>query len=267
MLPLPVHPLRYHRHLLDRDWDTSNQESAVSINAPPSPTQTLRRRRHKRNRPTVPTTPHPASQGPNQYPTTNRTPVNQWYHFIEQEKPVEPLYQRPSRERLARLTPEQIHQAVVEQNVDLLNEVATQRKLPGYQFTHIAADVDGKGLCLKASQLIPASPWTNKTGLCEYSGTERSVDPQEHVNSIPLRQLTDVWYECEYYSDGKLYRKSPDQDMDSLLRFMQAPNPGEESTCRLVIVRDKPKSTMVSLFINRPIQPQEDLTIAYGGPY
>jgi hypothetical protein len=29
------------------------------------------------------------------------------------------------------LTPEQIHQAVVELNVDLLNEVATQRKLPG----------------------------------------------------------------------------------------------------------------------------------------
>jgi hypothetical protein len=78
---------------------------------------------------------------------------------------------------------------VVEQNVDLLNEVATQRKLPGYEFTHIAVDVNGKGLCLKASQPIPATPWMNKTGLCEYSGTERPVDPQEHVNSIPLRQL------------------------------------------------------------------------------
>jgi hypothetical protein len=40
MLPLPV-------HLIDRDWDTSSQESAESINAPPTPTQTLRRRRHK----------------------------------------------------------------------------------------------------------------------------------------------------------------------------------------------------------------------------
>jgi hypothetical protein len=104
----------------------------------------------------------------------------------------------------------------------------------------------------------------NKTGLCEYSGTERPVDPQEHVNSIPRRQLM---YGCEYYRDGKLYRKSPDQDMDSLLRYMQAPNPGEEPTCRLMIVKDKAKSTMVSLFINRPIQQQEYLTIEYGGPY
>jgi hypothetical protein len=67
VLPLPVHPLRCHRNLIDRDWDTSSQESAESINAPPSPTQTLRRRRHKRNRPIVPTTPHPAPLGPNQY--------------------------------------------------------------------------------------------------------------------------------------------------------------------------------------------------------
>jgi hypothetical protein len=74
-------------------------------------------------------------------------------------------------------------------------------------------------------------------------------------------------YGCEYYRDGKLYRKSPDQDMDSLLRYMQAPNPGEEPTCRLMIVKDKAKSTMVSLFINRPIQQQEYLTIEYGGPY
>jgi hypothetical protein len=131
MLPLPAHPIRCHRNLIDRDWDTSSQESAESINAPPSPTQTLRRRRHKRNRPIVHTTLHSSPLGPNQYPTTNRTPVNQRYHFIEQEKPAEPIYQRPSRKRLARLTPEQIHQAVVEQNVDLLNEVATQRKLPG----------------------------------------------------------------------------------------------------------------------------------------
>jgi hypothetical protein len=58
-------------------------------------------------------------------------------------------------------------------------------------------------------------------------------------------------YGCEYYRDGKLYRKSPDQDLDSLLKYMQAPNPGEEPTCRLIIVRDKAKSTMVSLFINR----------------
>jgi hypothetical protein len=34
MLPLPVHPLRCHRNLIDRDWDTSSQESAESINAP-----------------------------------------------------------------------------------------------------------------------------------------------------------------------------------------------------------------------------------------
>jgi hypothetical protein len=72
-----------------------------------------------------------------------------------------------------------------------------------------------------------------------------------------------------HYRDGKLYRKSPDQDMDSLLRYMQAPNPGEVPTCRLMIVRDKAKSTiMVSLFINRLrlIQTQEDLTMNMEDP-
>jgi hypothetical protein len=73
-----------------------------------------------------------------------------------------------------------------------------------------------------------ATPLTNKSRLCEYSGTERPVDPREHVNSIPLRQLM---YGCEYYREGKLYRKSPDQHLNSLLRYMQAPNPGEEPTC------------------------------------
>jgi hypothetical protein len=83
---------------------------------------------------------------------------------------VQSHYQRPSRKRLARLTPEQIHQAVADQNVDLLlNEVAAQRKLPGYQFTHIAVDGNGKGLCLKAYKFIPVTPPTNKSGLCEYS--------------------------------------------------------------------------------------------------
>jgi hypothetical protein len=86
------------------------------------------------------------------------------------------------------------------------------------------------------------------------------MDPQEHVNSIPLRQLM---YGCEYCRDGELYRKSPDQDLDSL----------HLDTCKLPTqeksqhVRDKPKSTMVSLFINRPIQPQRDLTIENGGHY
>jgi hypothetical protein len=41
MLPLPVHLLRCHHNLIDRDWNTSSQESAESINAPPSPTHTL----------------------------------------------------------------------------------------------------------------------------------------------------------------------------------------------------------------------------------
>jgi hypothetical protein len=75
-------------------------------------------------------------------------------------------------------------------------------------------------------------------------------------------------YGCEYYRDGKLYRKSPDQDMESLLRYMQAPNPpGEEPTCRLVTVQDKANYTKVSLFINKPLQPHDELTIEYGGQY
>jgi hypothetical protein len=47
----------------------------------------------------------------------------------------------------------------------------------------------------KKTTLRYLTPWMNKTGLCEYSGTESHVDPQEHVNSIPLRQLM---YGCEY---------------------------------------------------------------------
>ena len=202
--------------------------------------------------------------GPHQYPTTNRTPVTQRYHFIDIEPPAELQYQRPSRQRLARITKEQIRQAAAEQNVDLLNEVATQRKLPGYQSTRIAIDNNGKGLCLKATQFIAATSPTSKSGLCEYSGTERLVDPNEHVNSVPMRQLM---YGCEYYRDDKHYRKSPDQDLDSLLRYMQAPSPGEEPTCRLLITVDKANFTYVSLSILRPLQPEEELTIEYGGPY
>jgi hypothetical protein len=56
--------------------------------------------------------------------------------------------------------------------------------------------------------------------------------------------------------------------MESLLRYIQAPpNPGEEPSCRLLIVRDKANSTTVSLFINKLLQPQDELNIEYGGPY
>jgi hypothetical protein len=91
------------------------------------------------------------------YSTTSphRTPVN---NTVSLHGTGEPLYKRPSRKRLARLTSEQIRQAVADQNVDLLNE---QRKLSRYQFTHITVDVNG--LCLNA----PATLQTNKSGLCE----------------------------------------------------------------------------------------------------
>ena len=79
-----------------------------------------------------------------------------------------------------------------------------------------------------------------------------------------MRQLM---YGCEYYRDDKHYRKSPDQDLDSLLRYMQAPSPGEEPTCRLLITEDKANFTNVYLSILRPLQPEEELTIEYGGPY
>jgi hypothetical protein len=96
-------------------------------------------------------------------------------------------------------------------------------------------DSEGKGLCLRASTYIPTSHPQSTRGLCEYTGTERVVPQDEHVNSVPLRQLM---YGCEYQRDGKTYRKSPDQDLDSLLRYMQSPNPGEEPTCcRLLILR------------------------------
>jgi hypothetical protein len=74
-------------------------------------------------------------------------------------------------------------------------------------------------------------------------------------------------YGREYQRDGKIYRKSPDQDLDSLFKYMQSPNPGVEPTCRLLIVRDKTNYTTVSLVINIPLQPQDELTIEYRGLY
>jgi hypothetical protein len=87
-----------------------------------------------------------------------------------------------------------IRQAVDDQNMDLLNDVAAQIKLPGYLHTHIAVDSNVKGRCLKASQHIAASHYP-QSGLREYTGTERLVPQDEHVNSVPLRQLM---YGCEY---------------------------------------------------------------------
>jgi hypothetical protein len=187
--------------------------------------------------------------------------VTQRYYFLETEPPAETLHQSPSRQRLARLTNAQIRQAVNDKNVDSLNEIATQRKLPGYLHMYIAVDHGGKGLCLRASQFITATSASSKSVL---SGTERIVNPNEHVNSVPMRQLM---YGCEYSRNGILYRKSPDQDLESLLRYMQAPSPGEEPTCRLLISKEKANYTTVSLIINRPLQPHDELTIEYGGPY
>jgi hypothetical protein len=80
--------------------------------------------------------------------------------------------------------------------------------------------------------------------------------------------MKQLMYRCEYCRGGILYRKSPDQDLDILRRYMQAPSPVNEPNCRLGIIRDTTNSTTASLFINRPLhQPQEDLTIEYGGPY
>jgi hypothetical protein len=136
--------------------------------------------------------------------------------------------------------------------LDLLNDVAAQRKLPGYLHTHIAVGSNGKGLCIRASQYIAATHPQSTRCLCEYTGTESSVPQDEHVNSVPLRQLM---YGCEYQrGDRKINRKSPDQDLDSLLRYMQSHNPGEEPTCRLLIIKDKTEHTTVSLGINRPLQ-------------
>jgi hypothetical protein len=81
MPPLSSHPLRRYRHLLDIDWDTSSQESAESINVVPTATPPQRKRQGERNRRTPPLPPN--SYGPTQYPTRNRTPVSQRYHYIE----------------------------------------------------------------------------------------------------------------------------------------------------------------------------------------
>jgi hypothetical protein len=129
------------------------------------------RRRHKRKRSTTLNTPSQTFLGPHQYPTS-RTPANQRYHFIETEVPVETSYQCPNRPRLARLTSEQIRQAVADKNVDLLNAVATQSKL--LEFTYIAVDSDGKGLCLKASQFI-AQQHPQRIRVDYVSKTERNA--------------------------------------------------------------------------------------------
>jgi hypothetical protein len=62
--------------------------------------------------------------------------------------------------------------------------------------------------------------------------------------------------------------RAPTKTWIAYLDTCRLPTQGkEEPTCRLMIVRDKANHTTVSLFINRPIQPQEDLIIEYGGPY
>lgn len=76
-----------------------------------------------------------------------------------------------------------------------------------------------------------------------------------------MRQLM---YGCEYIRNGQLYRKSPDQDLQSLLWYMQSPYVGEEPTCKLVVVKDTKTYTMISLFIDKQIQPHEELTIDMG---
>jgi hypothetical protein len=78
----------------------------------------------------------------------------------------------------------QIREAINDHNVDLLNAIAVQRKLQRYEFTKIAVDNHGKGLCLRASQFIAATPAQSKTGLCEYGGTEQLVGPNEHMSTV-----------------------------------------------------------------------------------
>jgi hypothetical protein len=97
----------------------------------------------------------------------------------------------------------------------------------------------------------------NKSGLCEYSATECPVDPQEHVNSIPLRQLI---YICGNTIEmTKSFKRAPNKTQIAYLDRCKPPTQGRSQHAN---------HTTVSLFINRPLQPQEDLIIQYyGGPY
>ncbi len=264
MPSLPSHPLQRHPHLIDRDWELSSLDSTqddveYTQNAP-SNQYRGRKRRMEMTTDEIPNQRHDIQTTP----TEARVPVSQRFYYTNKTEPEDEPFQRPRRHRISRLSQEQIRQAVKDKNTALLNEVAAQRKLPGYESMHIAIDLSGRGLCLRATSFIPQTAPTDKKGFCEYTGTERPVSAKEHINSVPLRQLM---YGCEYERDGVRYRKSPDQDLQSLLRYMQAPNPGEEPTCRLLAVKDTKTTTTVSLFINRPIQPEEALTIDYGGPY
>jgi hypothetical protein len=60
--------------------------------------------------------------------------------------------------------------------------------------------------------------------------------------------------------------RAPTKTWIAYLDICRLPTQGKSQHV-VMIVKDKAKSTTVSLFINRPIQPQEDLTIEYGGPY
>jgi hypothetical protein len=83
----------------------------------------------------------PVAHGLHRYPSAPRTRANQRYHFIETQHTEEQPYQRPSRQRMARLTSAQTREAIDDHNVDLLNAIAAQRKLPGYEVTKIACEV------------------------------------------------------------------------------------------------------------------------------
>lgn len=263
MPPLPITSLRKQPTLADRDWSITSQETI-------SPSEDARLDTHKRpkarkrERCINLQNPAPHTIGPTQYPTTPRTPVHSRFRYIDESTIPDTPFQRPHRTRTSRITQEQIQKAVHDKNVDLLNAVAHSRKLPGYQSFRIAVDQSGRGLCLLAAHDInPTDPHATH-GFCEYSGTEREVPANEHIGSVPLKQLM---YGCEYVRAGVRYRKSPDRDLQSLLRYMQAPNPGEEPTCRLMAGRDTKTETRISLFINHKIRTNEALTIDYGGPY
>jgi hypothetical protein len=67
MSPLPIHPLRRHRILIDKEWDASSQESV-------EPQRAIRRGGNKRNSAVTQNSPA-TTVGPHQYPPHSGKPT------------------------------------------------------------------------------------------------------------------------------------------------------------------------------------------------
>ena len=189
--------------LVDSDWE---DETPL--------TQGSEVRRKRRHRPQKKRSFHTF-----QSPSVERTTIKLRGSFYLNDSPLETPTLPTTNHRIAKLSNDEITQAVLNNNHQLLNTIAAVRKVEGYTQAYIDTDSDGVGLCLKSRHSITLQP-NQEHKLWEYKGDSVEVSERENSNTIPLTQLK---YGCEYTYNGKHYRKFPRGPLHSLSQFIQAP--------------------------------------------